>query len=74
MSLTSDLTQYLVIGSVILLLMIILGFLNFYISIPKKLRAFLNFSIIIATAAWLLKDLGMLDSVLKSISDWIKSL
>jgi hypothetical protein len=74
MSLTSDLNLYLEIGAVVLLLVIILGFLNFYISIPKKLRTFLNFSIIIATAIWLLKDLGLLNSVLKSVSDWVKSL
>ena len=72
MSLTKDLTLYLEIGAVILLIIVMLGFINFYFGIPKRLKILLNFVIIIGATAWMLNDLGLLETVIKAVKDYIK--
>ena len=72
MSLTKDLTLYLEIGSVILVIIVLLGFINFYFGIPKRLKILLNFVIIIGATAWMLNDLGLLETVIKAVKDYIK--
>jgi len=74
MSLTSQLTLYLEIGAVALLVIVILGFINFYFGIPKRLKFLLNFVIIIGSTAWMLSDLGLLGTVINAVRDYIKSI
>ena len=74
MSLTKDLTLYLEIGAVILVIIVLLGFINFYFGIPKRLKIFLNFLIVIGSAAWMLNDLGLLNTVINAVKDYIKSI
>jgi hypothetical protein len=74
MSLTSQLTLYLEIGAVALLVIVILGFINFYFGIPKRLKFLLNFVIIIGSTAWMLSDLGLLSTVINAVRDYIKSI
>jgi hypothetical protein len=74
MSLTSQLTLYLEIGAVALLVIVILGFINFYFGIPKRLKFLLNFVIIIGSAAWMLNDLGLLDTVINTVKSYINSI
>ena len=69
----SLLSNYLEIGAVVLLLIIILGFLNLYITIPKKLKHILNFLITLAAVVWLLRDLGLLNGVINSITSRVKT-
>jgi hypothetical protein len=71
--LESTLNNFVEISAVILFLIIILGFLNFYISIPKKLKGFLSFLIVIAATIWLLHDLGWLNNIITLISKWLKT-
>ena len=70
----STLNNFIEIAAVILLLIIILGFLNLYVTIPKKLKNFMNFLITIAAIVSLLHDLGMLNNVINSISKQIKTI
>ena len=74
MSLTSQLTLYLEIGAVALLVIVILGFINFYFGIPKRLKILLNFVIIIGSTAWMLSDLVLLGTVINAVSDYIQSI
>jgi hypothetical protein len=74
MSLTSQLTLYLEIGAVALLVIIILGFVNFYFGISKRWKILLNFVIIIGTTAWMLNDLGLLNTVINSVKNYINQI
>ena len=70
----SALNNFLEIGAVVLALLIVLGFLNLYLTIPKKLKGFLSFLIVIAATVWLLNDLGWLNNIIALISKWLKAL
>jgi len=73
--LESTLNNFVEISAVILFL-IIIGFLNLYITIPKKLKGFLSFLILNSVSIWLLHDLGWLKNIIiiTSISKWLKTI
>jgi hypothetical protein len=62
--------------SAVILFLIIIGFLNLYITIPKKLKGFLSFLILNSVSIWLLHDLGWLKNIIiiTSISKWLKTI
>ena len=74
MSLNSTLNIYLEIGAIILSLIFIVGFLNLYVPFPKKLKFFLSSLIIVVATIWLLNDLGILNSIINPVSNWVRAL
>ena len=68
------LTKLLLIGSLIFLVVIVPIFFNLIFSGSKKIRISVNILIFAGAAVWLLKILGMLNTVVGTITLWTKSL
>ena len=68
------LTKLLLIGSLIFLVVIVPIFFNLIFSGSKKIRVSVNILIFIGATVWLLNILGMLHTVIGTISLWTKYL